>query len=68
MLVCTYACHDLVQLGMHLSTNLHAWVGFSLCVCVCVFLRGQGQSGAGRVDRVSAGVGLAGVSSPLWRV
>lgn len=30
--VCTYVCRDLVQLGMHLSTNLHAWVGFSLCV------------------------------------
>lgn len=61
MPVCTYACHDVVQLGVHLSKNLHAWVVFSLCVCVFLV---QGQSGAGGVDRVSAEVGLAGLSSP----
>lgn len=64
--VCTCACHDVVQLDVHLSKNLHAWVVFSLCTCVCVcVLLVQRQSRAGGVDRGSAEVGLAGLSSTI---
>lgn len=41
--VCTYVCRDLVQPGMHLSTNLHAWVGFSLCVFFPSVCRGKAE-------------------------